>query len=356
MIDKFLKKYGLVILLFCVAQAAIYLGNFNSKAISPHLNFALYFLSYILISENLKRTILNRTLISLFQYFYFFLSIPLGLFYLILLLKKSWYIPFYQYTEIIISFFLLLISVYLATFLFKINGNKSRSFFRFSLFISFVIIMLLYKNFLFHPFLLANKNELPVFFEMNYQVKFLGIFGLLVFWIAYYQKKFVLSEYLNIILFFFTISMFLDAFFYVMGQHDLKVFVESQYANLSVNFLMTVTWWVRLSYLKLDIAKVNENYLVNYDYLKNLVPKPRAANSNKILASFYSNPIALSVAGISFIAVLLILISEVSMFLVLNTVIILILGIMAVMLSIIGLKRDWKNQIGFFLSNKRKPE
>lgn len=181
----------------------------------------------------------------------------------------------------------------------------------------------------------------------------LVIFFLLIFWYRYFLKYVVLSEYLNSIVFLFTLSNLIEPLHYIAIQWNVENWIRSQSFSLILNVLMLFLWYARLKYLNSDISVDNERYLMNYQYLSGFVSKPRKSFlyifTNKVTA----NSIFSILLGIGFLSLILFIIKKITFFLLLNTVFILIVVILALFFGIRSIKRDWQNQMAFFIKNRQ---
>lgn len=126
MIIEFLKKYWFFIVLFSVFQLFLYLNQLNLKNPIAYFNFVIYFITFLLIGESLSKTRFNKQVIYIFYLFYGYLSIFLSL---TVLTRKNPDIDYYVflYSDVIVKFFILLISFYLVLFSVKslqLDNNK----------------------------------------------------------------------------------------------------------------------------------------------------------------------------------------------------------------------------------------
>ncbi len=181
----------------------------------------------------------------------------------------------------------------------------------------------------------------------------LSILSLLVFWYRYYQKKIVLSEYLNVVIFIFMLSNIVETLHFVAFQLQFKIFIYGQIFNYILNLAMLYFWYVRWKYLESDLAKENERYLENFQYLNGLVSKPKVSTLKKVISFVSFNYIlSLGFFGIIF-SIGLFLIKKITFYLLLNTIFILITVLLALFFSFTSIKREWQNQIGVLF--KKQP-
>ncbi|MFZ0389703.1 MAG: hypothetical protein WAN36_04515, partial [Calditrichia bacterium] len=112
--------------------------------------------------------------------------------------------------------------------------------------------------------------------------------------------------------------------------------------------------YMRLQYLKSDISKENERYLMNFQYLNGLISKPRKSMVQKFLPKISFQYFFAILFTIILILCVLFFIKKITFYLLLNTIVILLAVIFAVFYSFSSIKRDWQNQFGFFLKKEKK--
>ncbi len=347
------RKYAFLIFIFVVFQVSVYLKGITNRIILSHLNFIIYFFTYLIILENYKRTRLNKEIIRTFKYFYFYLSVVISLSVLFTFFNKHLYVSVYRYTQIGLNLFLFYISllIFLYSFHFNIKNFRSRLF---VFLISLVTIILFYYDFIFAPLQMDRMKNLSDLFLINYLVNFISLFLLMIFWFRYYKGYLVLTEFLNIVIFLFMVSILLDTIYYLFREFKIEVFIHSQYTSLALNILMLVAWYLRYVYLNQDISAENERYLENYDYLKNLVPKPRSGLFEKILRQI-SQHLSVSILVIFSVGFALIyFVNRISSFLLLNTILILFVILLSIFFGILIIKRHWRKQMGFIFARRSK--
>jgi len=349
-----LKKYGIALLLYVVFLAFLYLARLFETWLTP-INFLIYFLSFVLICENYKKSEFNRTLIALFKIFYFYTSIILLIAsaFRILGIRKLNFVT-YTYSDIGISVILLWLTLYLLLKSFNLKIKSKNSLMVIALFLSLIIILINYSKFLFYSDLISGIKEWATYAEKNYIIKLIIISALSVFWYRYYQKYFVLSEYLNTIIFLFMLSNILEGLHYVAFQHKFQLFVYSQYLALSFNVLFMIVWYLRLVYLNKDISKKNEKYLANFQYLGALVSKPKHSRWQRMVARLPINKVSLVVILIVGTIFFLYFVRFINLYLMLNTIFIVVLTFFAIFFSFSSIKRNWNQQMGFIFKGRKK--
>jgi hypothetical protein len=180
------------------------------------------------------------------------------------------------------------------------------------------------------------------------------IFVLLIFWFQHYNKSVVLSEYLNSIIFLFTLSNLIEPLHYIALQWNIENWIRAQAFSLVLNILLMFFWYARLVYLNSEIAAENERYLMNYQYLGGFVSKPRKSYLQMFTNKVTTNSVFSILLGLGFLSLILFVIKKITLFLLLNTAFILIVVILALFFGIRSIKRDWQNQIGLFIKNKQE--
>ncbi len=333
------------------------LSRFNHTPLPSTFNFILFSIISYLIWLNYKKSNLNKDIILLFLIFYIFLSFGLGVFFNPLNFNSyDVYAKIYLFGDIVITFNILFISLYL--FFYSVIRNKKLKplIILLSLSISFVVCFAFFFNFF--PSFEQMKSQIGALYaERSYYVKVLSIFLLLVFWLSYYRKNFTLSEYLNLIIFFFMLYSVLDALYYIAGGvFDVNLFMYSLYITTIINLLTLYLWWKRLVYLYSPEAIENERYLENFEYLKGLVKKPRQGLAQKIFSVIPPGFVILTL-----VFVMLVLAgtywyfrSFSNFFITLNLMLILFAIASALVISVVAIKRDWKNQYKFIKQKKNK--
>lgn len=188
----------------------------------------------------------------------------------------------------------------------------------------------------------------------NYIAVVLPIFALLIFWYRYYQKYFVVTEYLNTVIFIFTLSNIVETMHFIAFQWNAQVWYYGQIFYIVLNSLMLIVWYARLLYLNSDISTENERYLMNFQYLNGFVSKPKPGLVNRIVPFFSLTSLAAVFVRLTLILLGLYVINKITFYLMLNTVFIVFAVALALFFSFSSIKRDWQNQVGIFFTKNKK--
>jgi hypothetical protein len=271
---------------------------------------------------------------------------------------EFWNFVFWAYHLIAVNIFLFVISIYLVLFSHQKRIKNNNLKLLFTLVLGFILIGLNYHKFLLHPHILSPDavDSTTAQFDFaisNYYTLALSIIALLIFWIRYYQKYFILTEYLNLVIFLFTLSNLLDALYFLIYQHEFKVFINSQIFFLFLNISMLTVWLMRISYLNKEISIENERYLKNFKYLDGLISKPKKSSLENIFISSSTHIVVAAIFIIILLVLALYFINIITFYLTINTVFILVAVIMAIYYGFSSVKRDWQNQIGFIYKEKK---
>lgn len=349
MVKFILKKYWIAIIIYTIFILILFLNKVNDNNPLPYINLIIYFIIFLIIKESLVKTKLNYFLVKLFLVFYFYLSIISSI---VIAFRSDNDIFFYYYiyAETLMKMLLLLISFYIAIFNIK---NKNKKFFYISLILSLFIITINYSKYLINPYILENIIEWSRFAVRNYATMVLAILALLIFWIRYYRKSVVVSEYLNIIIFLFTLSNIVEALHFVAFQYKFQIFIYGQIFIFILNLATLLFWYLRLVYLQSDLAMENERYLENYQYLGGLVSKPRPGIISTVIRFISIHSVVSVGLGIVLLLAGLYFIKMITFYLFLNTVFIFIAVSLALFLSFTSIKRDWQNQVGVLFKKKK---
>ena len=351
---QLIKKYSIAIFLYVTFLVLLYLSHLFDTWLTP-VNFFIYFLSFLLICENFKKSELNKVLIFLFKTLYFYTSIILLIASAFRILgNKNLSFFTYTYSDIMLSLILLTLSAYLLLYSLNLKFNDKYSIFYISLFLSILIIVVYYSPFLRNPESVSYNQHWYDYARKNYIIKLFIISSLIVFWYRYYQKYFVLSEYLNTIIFLFMLSNILEGLHYIAFQRKFQIFVYSQYLALSFNLFFMIFWYLRLVYLNKDISKKNEKYLANFQYLGALVSKPKHSGWQRIVARLPINKVSLLVILIVGTIFFLYFVRFINLYLMLNTIFIVVLTFFAIFFSFSSIKRNWNQQMGFIFKGRKK--
>ncbi len=353
MLKSCFKKYWLIIVLFALYQLALYYFKINDKNPLPYINFLFYFSTFLLIRENLPLTQLDKNIVYLFFFFYGYLSVFLSL---LLLARTTHYVDFigFVYGDVGIKFFILNISIYIALNSFKLNENNHHLKLVFSIVLTAMVVGINYFQYLKNPFVLAEAGMWSDYSVRNYVSIVLSIIALLVFWYRYYQKYLVVTEYLNSVIFLFTLSNIIEALHFVAYQNKFQVFIYGQIFNFCLNVLVVVIWYLRLVYLHSDISAENERYLMNFQVLNGIVAKPKQSFLSRIISFVSIHYLTAGILTIMLLIVGLYLINKITFYILLNTVFILFAVFLALFFSFSSIKRDWHNQVGFLFKKGDK--
>jgi hypothetical protein len=350
MLINLLKKYSIALLGYMGILYLIY--NFGMKIWLPYLNLLLYFITFILIHETHKISVLNKSVVGIFKYFYLYLSIVLIIPVATRVMDNpKLSIITYVYSEIGVSIFILFLTFYLFVISLKSPSDKNFRLLIISFSTALILTILNYNKLLLDPVNLYSSES--IYFK-SYIIKLISILLLLIFWIKYYKKHFNLSEYLNIFIFLFMLSNILEALHYVFYQHNIKIYVYSQYYTFLILMLTTIFWYIRLEYLNSDLAKQNEKYLANYQYLEGLVDKPHSGLWHSFLTNLSINYFTLFFVVCILGIFLLYLTKFINLYLMFNTIFIFITAFLAVYFSFSSIKRNWSKNIGSLISKKKE--
>lgn len=352
MLFNVVKKNSAYLILFACYLLVLYQYKVNEGLLVPYINLFLYFSIYLLIKETLPKTELNRELVVQFMILYFYLSIftvlPIAV-----RNMDHWNFVAYVYFEIILKFliFSLALSIAIMSVRHRIHSRIRQTALVFL--ISIVLTGFNYSEFIWNPELLAESAESWSNWQVHNYVTMVGaILLLLVFWYRYYLKRCVVSEYLNLAIFIFTLSNISEAIHFVAFQNNIEIFISGQTINLILNIIVLVVWYIRLTYLNKPIAMENERYLKNFHYLNGLVPKPTESIFLR-LSPVYSF-ILMAVFGIIALVVILFLINKITLYLMMNSVLVLIAVLLALYLGFSSIKREWNNSMGMLFNDRKK--
>ncbi len=346
-----IKKYWVIFILFVLYQLVLFYFGLNSKSPIPYLNFIFYFSSFLLIHESLGKTRFNKILVFLFYFFYGFLSIVISLSILTKSIEQlNWLI--YLYLEIILSLFIIIISIYLVLYSIRNSQLSDRLILYLSIILGIILTGINYYKQLYNPFILSTSDGWNNWVQRNNIVIVLSILFLIFFWYCYYQKRFVVSEYLNSIIFLFTFTNMIEALNFIAFQWNVQIWFKVQFFIFIINILMIILWYMRLVYLNSDIALENERYLMNFQFLNGFVSKPKKSGLSYILSTLPINSSVIIVLALSIVLVVLFTIKKISFYLLLNTIFILLIVMTAFYFSFVSIKRDWHNQFDILFKKK----
>lgn len=353
MFKLILQRHGIWVLTYLLIL--LYLYTVGTRILISYFNIFLFFAAFILTKENLKNSNLNRDVILLFKYFYFYNSFVLLLIFGVYTLKNpAINLISFLYTDIGQSSMILMLSIYLFVQSLNIKTKNSKTLMLICAAIALTMTFINYYKFITTPesYYIAAMVELYVL--KKYLFYLISIVLLLVFWIRYYNRYFVLSEYLGVIIFLFMLSNILDALHFIGYKHDLQFFGYGQYIFLTLNVFTVLFWYVRLEYLNTDLARENEKYLANYQLLEGLVNKPKQSKLQSFIVSISPNYFILFFVLLALGIFLLYAAKLVNLYLMINTIFVIITTLLAVFYSLSSIKRNWKNQFSFLFRNKNK--
>ena len=352
MIWSLLKKYWFFLFIFFFYQSLLYINKINLNNPIAYFNFIIYFITFLLVKETIPSSRFNKSISTLFYVFYGYLSVIMSLGVLTRNLEKYAFV-FFLYIDLVLKFLLLLIASYLLLYSFKIYQNTDKKRILLSIIISGAIIFTNYYSYILFPSTLATSSGWTDWAVKNYITIVFSIFMLLIFWYRYYQKYFVVSEYLNSIIFLFTLSNIIEALHFIAFQWNTQIWFKGQLFNFILNILMLVLWYLRLLYLNSDISAENERYLMNFQFLNGFISKPRKSMLTRIVPFLSIHNLAGVVLGIISLLFGLFFIKKITFYLLLNTIVILLTVLLALFFSFSSLKRDWQNQIGILFKSKK---
>jgi len=353
MVKITLQKYGIWIVSYLVTLTYFYI--FGVKILGSYFNFFLYFIAFILTAENYRNSNLNKDFILIFKYFYFYNSCILVLALGVRVINNSFLIwTSWLYADIGVSSMVLMVSIYLFILSLNIKGKSASKLIAFSIAITLVMTLINYYSFILTPESYSIESMKELYVIKKHLFNFISILLLLIFWIRYYNRVFILSEYLSIIAYLFMLSNILDALYYIAAQHHFQFFNYGLYTSLILNTLFIVFWYIRLEYLNSPLGKENEKYLSNYQLLHEFVNKPKGSLLQKVFTTVSPNLMVLFLVIIVFGIILLYLTKFINLYLMLNTIFIAVITILAIFYSFSSIKRNWNNQFGFMLKNNKE--
>jgi len=351
MLIKLFKENIIYLLLFIIFIIISFVNKILSSNPIPYINTLLYFITFLLLKDLLRVTKFNIELTFLFFIFFGYVSILIPIFSFFSSLKLNEYLAYF-----LIEFFLRLIIISTVFYLFIYSLRLIEKFERVRIFISFilsVIIIIIYNfKYLIEPTLLQTKNIWEEWTSQNFVLMVVSILFLLIFWYRYYLKKIIVSEYLNSIIFIFTLINILEPLHIIAERWNLDNWFKGQMVNLILNALMMILWYARLVYLKSEESIENERYLMNFQYLNGFVAKPHKSILSTLFMKSTTHAILLFFVGITIITIFLYITKNFTFFLLWNTFFISIIVLLALFFSINSIKRDWQNQINIFLKDK----
>ncbi len=352
MLSVIFKKNISFFLVFLVYQILIYINQINTTNPIPYLNFIIYFIIFLFIKDSYNKTKFNRTIVILFFLFFGYLSIILSLSILTINIEDINYVS-YLLIEIFLRLLILTISIYLLVYSFRLFSKSEFTKLSFSIVLSIFLVLLNQYKYILNPSILQDKNIWSEWLLRNYITMVFVIFILLIFWYRYYLKYFVVSEYLNSIIFIFTLTNLIEPLHFISMQWNIENWFKGQLINLILNVCMMFVWYARLVYLNSDISQENERYLMNFQYLNGFISKPRQGHLITLIRKLSSNIIFSILFGIVLISLILYVIKKITLVLLLNTILILVIVMLALFFSFRSIKRDWQTQLGLLMKSKK---
>ncbi len=356
MLKTFTKKYLAVFIFFLFIQLFSFLKHLNSNNPLPYLNLIVYFLTFLVIRETLPKTRFNKNLAYLFYILYIYLSVIITAAVFISAYDQIMSYILFFYTDIILKFLIFMISFYIGLYTLTYLKNNDRKRVLIAIVVSLIFIGINYYQYILTPIKTDADIVWPDYATKNYISVILSLMALLTFWYRYYMKQVVVTEFLSTIIFIFTLSNIVEALHFVAYQHNLTIYIYGQIFSFFLNGFILILWYARLAYLNSDISQENERYLTNYQYLRNLVNKPREGFLTRILSLISINYLSAGMASLILIIVSLYFVKRITFYLVLNTFFVLIAVALALFFSFISLRRDWQNRVGVFFRRGQKDE
>ena len=347
----FLRRNGVYIVIFHLFLMYLYFKREFSSNPIPYLNISFYALTYFIIQDSLAKTRFNKEVVVLFMSLFLYLSILFSISKLIKFSEEQIVLE-YILSELIIRFLLLTISIYLFIYAHKFIRTSELIKLFYSVSLSLIIILANFNRYILFPNLINTNRGFSLWQNKNYSIMVICIILLLIFWYKYYHKIFVLSEYLNSIIFIFTLINLIEPVHYLAIQWKFDNWFKGQMINLILIILMMIFWYARLVYLNSEESIENERYLMNFQYLNGFVAKPHKNLLSNLFVKSTTSTILLTFLGITVITLLLYITKKLTFFLLLNTFFISIIVLLALFFSINSIKKDWQNQISIFLKDK----
>lgn len=352
MLIKFLKLNSYFIILFILFLLILICErSYNINPIS-YLNNILYFLTFIIIKDLLNITKLNKELNIFFLLFYGYIAVISPIISIIPLFNNN---EFFEYFLMLflLRIIILWIILYLLFYSFNLfkNCELIRIVFSFILVVFFTYI--LNHKFLSSPLSLKNVIVWDEWRNRNDLLMIISIILLGIFWYRYYLRKVIFSEYLNSIIFVFTLINIIEPIHLIAERWNVDNYFKGQMVSLVLNASMLILWYARWVYLNSEASIENERYLMNYHYLSGLVSKPHKGFLSNISAKSTTNVILISFLGIIAVSIFLFVLKKLTFFLFLNSLFITLIVLLALFFSISSIKRDWQNQIKIFLKDKK---
>lgn len=352
MLNKFLKRNSYYLLFIILFSLILLYKKVYTLSPIPYLNTILYLITFLIIKNLIHVTKFNKEITIIFFIFYGYVSIFFPVLKFIPVFNQN---KFFEYfvTNFFLRLIILWIVFYLIFYSYQVFKNHEliRTVLAFILAALFIII--LNRKFLFSFNALLNKITWEEWIKINNLLMIISVFLLSIFWYRYYFKKIVISEYLNSILFVFTLINILEPVHIIAERWNVDNYFKGQMVSLVLNALMLILWYARWVYLNGEAAIENERYLMNYHYLIGLVGKPHKGFLSNIAAKSTTNVILISFLGIIALSVFLFVLKKFTFFLLLNSLFITLVVLLALFFSLSSIKRDWQNQIKIFLKDKK---
>lgn len=352
MFIKFLKLNSYYFLFYILFFSILLYKKFFTFSPIPNLNNILYFITFLIIKNLLDVTKFNKEITIIFFIFYGYVSIFSPFLKFIPVFNQN---KFFEY--FLTNFFLRLIILWIALYLifYSYQVFKKHELIRtgFAFILATLFITILNQKFFLSIDALQNEITWEEWIKINNLLMIISILLLIAFWYRYYFRKIVISEYLNSILFVFTLINILEPVHIIAERWNVDNYFKGQMVSLVLNALMLILWYARWVYLNSEVAIENERYLMNYHYLIGLVSKPHKGFLSNIAAKSTTNVILISFLGIIALSVFLFVLKKFTFFLLLNSLFITLVVLLALFFSLSSIKRDWQNQIKIFLKDKK---
>jgi len=351
MLTKFFKQNVILLIFFTIFILILFANKTFSSNPIPYVNTIIYFITFLILKDLIRITKFNTEITFLFFIFFCYVSLLIPIFSYISTVKLDEYLTYF-----LIEFFLRIIIISTVVYLLIYSLRLIEKYETVRMIMSFIlsIIMIIIYNFkyLITPAILQTDDIWKEWNSQNFVLMVISILLLLIFWYRYYLKKFILSEYLNSIIFVFTLINILEPLHIIAERWNLDNWFKGQMVNLVLNALMMIFWYARLVYLHSEESIENERYLMNFQYLNGFVAKPHKNLLSKLFVKSTTSAILLTFIGITVITLLLYITKKLTLFLLLNTFFISIIVLLALFFSINSIKKDWQNQISIFLKDK----
>ncbi len=316
---------------------------------SPKQKWAIFFhliIMYLLLYltwNNLQRSVFNKTIVVMFVGLYAFFIIWSSGMGILIHIQPGYYEAFYILSEIVVSFLLLWIALYLVLYSFHILSYSVLRIL-FSLFLAGIIIGFFYRTCLFTGCQGLENFSLSQFYQLDYQAKLLALILLLVFWIRYQKEYVALSEYLGLVIFLFMLGVLIDVIFFAVNPFVKEHFWVSYFISLLLNVLTAGVWYLRWKYLESPRAVTNERYLQNIRILRALAPKPDPNFLDRLCLLVSSHLWLFLLLVVFIVGLLVIFVHNISTFLFWNLILVFLLTVFSIVFAVVALRKEWEKQ------------